>query len=238
VQRTEPASSQASGSVALTEDHVRIADDAFDKFRAAEGRSLFGSYAGTGLTAIMREIAANLEYGELALDTEQTSLIEPEAFKARFAAMLARYPDRTPELLARRIPGAISYSFIFDDERYAAGIWMVQDTLSAKGFQLLVRRNDWNSAVNRCVATIWHDNSSGLPFEVQFHTTASLEAQLLARSSAGLISDPRVPPAETANLRSDLAAAWTALPAPPGHSEIRPYRREGGPPAPATATSS
>lgn len=237
-QRTGPEVARApgpgAGPAALTEDQVRIADDAYDRFRAAEGRNLFGSYDGTGLTAVVQEVAASLEYGELAPDSEQTCLIPPETFKARFAGMLARYPDRTPELLARRIPGAISYSFIFDAERYSAGIWMVQDVLSARGFQLLVRRNDWNSPVNRCVATMWHDHSSGLPFEVQFHTQASLEAQQLARSSASLIGDPRVPSAEAENLRSGLTSAWAALPAPPGHAEIAPYHREAGAPPVST----
>lgn len=231
----EPPGSPAPAM--LTQDQMRIADDAYDRFRAAEGRNIFGSYGTTGLTVVLRDLATSLEYGELAEDTEQNSLLEPDAFKARFAAMLARYPERSAELLARRIPGAISYSFIFDAERYSAGIWMVQDALAGTGFQLLARRNDWNSAANKCVATMWHDPTNGLPFEVQFHTTASLEAQRLARSSASLISDPRIPSAEAANLRSDLAAAWAALPTPPGHAQIGDYRRDGGSPPPGSDPS-
>jgi hypothetical protein len=229
--------SPSQGSAVLTQDQVQIADDAYDRFRLAEGRNLFGSYGSTGLTVAVRDVAASLEYGELAPDTEQNSLIEPDAFKARFAAMLARYPDRSAELLARRIPGAISYSFIFDAERYSAGISMVQDALTATGFQLLSRRNAWNSTANRCVATMWHDPTSGLPFEVQFHTTASLEAKQLARSSASLIIDSRIPSAEAANLRPDIATAWAALPAPPGHGQIGDYRRDGGSPPPGSQQS-
>lgn len=230
----ESAAARSQAPATLTQDQMRIADDAYDRFRAAEGRNLFGSYGSTGLTTVLRAVAASLDYGELAPDTEQNALLEPEAFMARFAAMLARYPDRTPELLARRIPGAISYSIIFEAERYSTGIWVAQDALTANGFQLLARRNDWNNAANRCVATMWHDPTSGLPFEVQFHTTASIEAQQLARSSATLMSDPRTPSADAASLRSDLASAWAALPAPPGHSEIGDYRRHGGEP-PASA---
>jgi len=227
-------SALSSAAAALTQDQVRIAADAYDRFRAAEGRNLFGSYGSEGLTVVLRDVAGSLEYGELAPDTEQNSLLEPDAFRARFANMLARYPDRSAELLARRVPGAISYSFIFDAERYSPGIWMAQDALAANGFQLLARRNDWDSTANRCVATMWHDPASGLPFEVQFHTTASLEAQQLARSSATLISDARVPSAEAASLKSDVAAAWAALPAPPGHGQIGEYRRDGGGPLPGS----
>jgi hypothetical protein len=225
------------GAASLTPDQVRVAEDAYDRFRAAEGRNLFGSYGGVGLTTVLRGIEANLEFGRLAPDTEQNCLLDPDTFKARFADLLGRYPDRTAERLARRVPGAISYSFIFDSEHYSAGIWIVQEALAGRGFQLLARRNDWNSAANRCVSEMWHDASSDLPFGVQFHTTASLEAQKLARTSAALISDPRIPAAETANLESDLAAAWAAVPAPPGNGEIGDYRRGGTVPSVASSSA-
>jgi hypothetical protein len=142
--------------------------------------------------------------------------------------MLRRYPDRTVDRLARRVPGAISYAFIFDSDRYSADIWIAQEALTAQGFQLLARRNDWNSEANRCVATMWQDPAHDVPFQVEFHTTASLEAQQLARTSANLINDPRIPSAEAAHLEAGLAEAWAALPAPPGNSEIGNYRRENG----------
>src|SRR5580658_10690148 len=93
----------------------------------SERRNLFGSYGSTGLTTTMRQIALNLEHGELAPNTEQNALLEPDTFKLRFADMLRRYPERQAERLAQRVPGAISYSFIFDAEYYSARIWTVQD---------------------------------------------------------------------------------------------------------------
>jgi hypothetical protein len=210
---------------------VRIANDAYDRFRAAEGRSLFGGYSGGGLTPTLQHVASSLEHGGLASDTEQTALVDPDTFKARFSDLLRRYPDRTVDRLARRVPGAISYAFIFDSERYSADSWIVQDALTAQGFRLLARRNDWNNTANRCVATMWQDPAHDVPFQVEFHTTASLEAQQLARTSANLINDPRIPSADAVHLQADLAAAWASLPAPPSNSEIGNYRREnGGPP--------
>jgi hypothetical protein len=213
------------GPARLSADQVRVANDAYDRFRVAEGRNLFGSYGSVGLTTTMRRIADQLQHGDLAPDTDQSALLDPDTFRVRFADMLRRYPDRTADRLARRIPGAISYSFIFDAEHYSAGIWTVQDALSTARFQLLARRNDWNSAVNRCVATMWHDPANDLPFQVQFHTPASLDAQQRARSSAALINDPRIPSAQAAHLQSDLAATWASIPAPPGNAQISDYRR-------------
>jgi len=204
-----------------------VADDGYDRFRAAEGRDLFGSYVGSGLTAKLRQVEERLEHGDLDPHTEEHALLDLDVFRARFADMLRRHPDRFPELLASRVPGALSYAFIFSVDHYADGIVLLQDALEARGFELQARKNTWSSATNRCVYTMWHDPLSELPFEVQFHTSASLEAQQLARSSANQINDPRIPPEDAANLRSDLASAWAALPSPPGNAEISDYRRYG-----------
>jgi hypothetical protein len=118
---------------------------------------------------------------------------------------------------------------VLDASLYAAGIWLVQDALEAAGFQLRARRNGWNGATDKCVVTLWLDVDSGVLFSVQFHTAASLEAQHLARTSAALIADPRIPRAEAENLAGDLAEAWAALPSPPGTSHISDYADSPGP---------
>ena len=215
------------GPASLTPDQVRVAEDAYDRFRAAEGRSLFGSYTSSGLTTTLRRIEGRLEHGQLAPDTEQHALLSADIFRARFADLLRRHPDRRPELVARRVPGAISYAFIFEAEHYADGIRLVQEALEVQGFQLQARKNSWSSLVNRCVFTVWRDPLNDLPFEVQFHTPASVEARQLARTSAALIRDPRIPPTEAANLQSDVASTWAALPSPPGNAAIGDYRRDG-----------
>ncbi|HYS33752.1 MAG TPA: hypothetical protein VEM58_15965 [Streptosporangiaceae bacterium] len=216
------------GPASLTRDQVRVAEDAYDRFRAAEGRNLFGGYdGGNGLTTTMRRVEEQLARGRLAPDTEERALLEPDVFRARLADMLRRHPDRTPEQLGRRVPGALSYVFILEPEHYADGIRVIQEALETQGLQLQARKNSWSSAVNRCVFTIWHDPLNDLPFQVQFHTEASLEAQHLARSSATLINDPRIAPAEAARLHSELTSAWAALPVPPGNTEIADYRRAG-----------
>src|SRR5258707_1225360 len=223
--RTATDGSWTWGPARLTSDQVRIAEDGYDRFRAAEGRGLVGGYGGNGRTAKLRQVERRLDCRRLAPVTEGRSLLEPDVFRARFADMLRRHPDRSPELLASRVPGALSYAFIFGLDHYADGILLVQDSLEAQGFELQARRNSWNSVANRCVFTKWPDRLSELPFEVQFHTSASLEAQQLARTSATLINDPGIPPDEAASLRADLASAWAALPSPPGNAEISDYRR-------------
>lgn len=219
--------SWAWGPARLTAEQVRIAQDNYERFRAAEGRDLFGSYGTSGLTAKMRAVEERLEHGRLAPQTEDHALLDLDVFRARFADMLRRHPDRAPDLLASRVPGALSYAFVFAADHYADGIPLVQGALEARGLELQARKNSWSSVANRCVFTMWHDPLSDLQFEVQFHTNASLEAQQLARASAPLINDPRIPPEEAASLRSDLASAWAALPSPPGSAHIDDFRRYG-----------
>ncbi|MHB1432395.1 MAG: hypothetical protein ACYCVZ_09815 [Streptosporangiaceae bacterium] len=215
-------------STDLSEDQLRLADEAYDRLRAAEGRDLFGADTGTGLTAAIRRVAEQLAHGTLAPDTEQHALLPPEEFRARYADLVRRHPDRSADSLADRVPGALSYSFVLDDSLYAAGIWLVQDALEGAGFQLRARRNGWSAVTDKCVVTLWRDPGSGVVFSAQFHTAASLEAQHLARTSAALIADPRIPRAEAENLAGDLAGAWAALPAPPGTSHISDYADSPG----------
>jgi len=227
--------SWAWGPARLTRDQLRIADEAYDEFREAEGRDMFGVYHTGGLTARLLGIANRLEHGQLAPDAEDRALLPPDVFRARLADMIRRHPERTPDQLARRVPGTLSYSFMFSTEHYSDGIWLVQDALEAQSVRLQARKNGWSGAQNRCVFTMWRDSVSGLPFEVQFHTAASFEAQRLARTSASRISDPRTAPAEAANLSSTIAEAWASLTAPPGNEDIADYRRSVRAPAPGAS---
>lgn len=222
----ETAASAGRGPAAsLSRDQQRIAADMYERFSAMEGRMLFGGYGDSALTTAIRDVEALLEHGQLAPGSTDRVLLDREQFQVRFAELIRRHPDRSPELLARRVPGALSYVFVFDAPDYSAGIWQVQDLLQARGFVLEGRRNSWGDQENRRVVTIWLDPVRGLPFSVQFHTRASIEAQHLTRSSASLLADPRIPSTEAAGLKSDLAAAWAAVPTPPGSAAIGDYSR-------------
>jgi hypothetical protein len=217
--------SWSRGAARLGQVEVRIAQDCYDRFRALEGRNLFGGYGQGGLTVTMRRIAQGLAHGQLASGGDEQFLLEPDEYRARLAHLIRRHPEHTAEQLARRVPGALTYTFMFEDEDYSEGTWQVQQVLQTQGFRLEARRNTWGSAQDKRVVTIWLDPTHALPFQVQFHTPASLEAQQLARNSAQLLSDPRIPPGEAESLAAELAAAWAVLPAPPGNAGIDDYRR-------------
>jgi hypothetical protein len=179
---------------------VRIAEDAYDRFRAADGRSLLdGDVRGSGLTAAMRRIE-ELGHGRLGAGTGERALIPPDVFRARLADLLRRHPDRTPEQLSMRVPGALCYIFVLEDEQYADGIRDIEEALYSQGYQLQARKNGWTSPANRSVFTIWHDPFNDVPFLVQFHTEASLDAQRRGRSPEPA-RNPSVMPARAETIR-------------------------------------
>ncbi|MGD0377121.1 MAG: hypothetical protein ABSB01_21370, partial [Streptosporangiaceae bacterium] len=69
----------------LSADHCRIADQTLSRCRAAEGRTVFGTYGDAGLTPSMRRIEAQLENGQLVPDTEKFALKSPDRFKEKLA---------------------------------------------------------------------------------------------------------------------------------------------------------
>jgi hypothetical protein len=179
---------------------VTIAEDAYERFRAADGRSLLGGHdRGSGLTAAMRRIEG-LGHGRLGAGTGERALLPPEVFRARLADMLRRHPDRTPEQLSMRVPGALCYIFVLEAEQYADSIRDIEEALYTQGYQLQARKNGWTSPANRSVFTIWHDPFNDVPFQVQFHTADSLDAQRHGRSP-GPARDPSVTPTRAETIR-------------------------------------
>jgi hypothetical protein len=196
--RTAADGSWSWGPARLTGGQVRIAEDAYERFRAADGRSLLGGHdRGSGLTAAMRRIES---LGHARLATGERALLPPDVFRARLADMLRRHPDRSPEQLSMRVPGALCYIFVLEDEQYADSVRDIEEALYNQGYQLQARKNGWTSPANRSVFTIWHDPFNDVPFQVQFHTEASLDAQRRGRSP-GPSRDPGVPPAQAESIR-------------------------------------
>jgi hypothetical protein len=222
--RTQSDGSWSWGAQVLTAAEARTAADAYRRLRAAEGRDQSGAYGEVGITPTLRRIEALLEHGWLAPDAGRGALADADQFKAELARLIEDDPVSPPARLAARVRNGLTYAFVFPPDRYPSGVRQVQEALLASGYVLLERRNDWGSVAGKCVVTVWLDQVHDLLFQVQIHTPASLEARELARTSAALISDPRIPFAEVAHLRADLAAAWAALPQPPGTAEISSYR--------------
>ena len=87
--------------------------------RAAEGRTVFGTYADTGLTPAMRRVEAQLEHGHLVPDTEKFALKSADRFKEKLAKLIADEPGAEPaDLAAGYSTTAIRYTYLFAEDGY------------------------------------------------------------------------------------------------------------------------
>ena len=228
----EPASSPQPAAADAPEPHVtgltteqlRIAEQALTRFRTAEGRNVFGSYGASGITPAISRVAAQLPSGGLAPGSDRDTLKDPERFRQKLASLIARNPDMPAEQLVTGVCDAIRYAFTFEPADYTDGTWLVHRRLKAQGFELEVRRNRWDSPEYKGIRTQWRDPAHDLPFEVQFHTTASWEVLQRTHAAYLTITDPATPPAERARLRARQVAASTAAPAPSRCAEIADFR--------------
>ena len=192
--------------------------------RAAEGRNDRGGYGSSGLTPVLRRIAAQLPAGGLAPGSQTDTLKPADRFAARLARLIDRQPGRPPAELAATICDGIRYAFSFPAAEYTEGTLLVHRKLKAQGFDLEARRNQWDSHEYKGVFTRWRDPAHHLAFEVQFHTADSWAVIRQTHDAYLRITDPVTPPAERARLRARQAAAAATVSPPPGCRDIADFR--------------
>jgi len=210
----------------LTPEQEAIADQALMRYKAADGRNVFGGYGESGLTPAMRRVEAHLPHGRLTPDSEQYSLKSPERYKAKLARMIARHPGIPAADLAAEIYDAARYTFVFDPPDYTDGTWLVHRRLKAQGFDLEARRNRWDTPEFKGIRTRWRDPAHDVAFEVQFHTPASWDLVQRTHEAYLRITDPRTPPAERAELREQQVAAAAGTRPPARCAEIGDFRAD------------
>ena len=210
----------------LTAAQEAVADQALSRYKAADGRNVFGGYGESGLTPAMRRVEANLPHGRLAPDTDQHSLKSPERFKDKLARMIARHPGIPAADLAADICDAARFAFVFEPQDYTDGTWLVHRRLKAQGFDLEARRNRWDTPEFKGIRTRWRDPAHDLAFEVQFHTPASWDVVQRTHAAYVRITDPRTSAAERSALRERQVAATAGTPLPARCAEIGDFRAD------------
>jgi hypothetical protein len=130
------------------------------------------------------------------------------------------------ETLAR-ISDVVRFTFTYAETAYADGVRKDLERLTAVGFTQVERRNTWSSDQYKGINTQWLEPQSGVRFEVQFHTEASLAAKELTHPAYERIRSITEPsPAadrEAAELRRFQHRANSMIPIPPGVSDIDDY---------------
>jgi hypothetical protein len=128
------------------------------------------------------------------------------------------------------IVDVVRFTYTYQESRYARGVLADIERLKSQGFELDRIKNTWGSEQYKGINTQWLEPRSGVRFEVQFHTQASLEAKELTHEAYERIRSITERTPETEREAEELevfqSKANAQVPIPPDVSVIEDYRRE------------
>jgi hypothetical protein len=108
--------------------------------------------------------------GEDRLKEKVSDLLEPPSKLGAVEALSA-------------IVDVVRFTYTYHENRYARGVLADVERLKSQGFELDRLKNTWGSEQYKGINTQWLEPRSGVRFEVQFHTQASLEAKELTHEA-------------------------------------------------------
>lgn len=121
------------------------------------------------------------------------------------------------------VKDAIRYTFVYDEDKYTAGVHADCERLKNAGFGCFDRRNSWDEDEYKGVNTRWRIPGTNRMFEVQFHTQSSLDAKEETHWAYERIRTS-YDDAEVAQLHAYQRAVTSKVAIPPGAPEISDYR--------------
>jgi hypothetical protein len=128
----------------------------------------------------------------------------------------------TPSEALDAIPDAVRFTLKYDETAYTATVQKDIQRLEARGFTQVERRNTWDGDQYKGINSRWRERESGVVFEVQFHTQASLEAKELTHKAyeriRGSASDEERPVLKEFQRRVN-----SMIPIPPDVADIEDY---------------
>jgi hypothetical protein len=128
------------------------------------------------------------------------------------------------------IVDVVRFTYEYLETGYAQGVLADVERLKSQGFELDRLKNTWRGQQYRGINTQWLEPCSGVRFEVQFHTQASLEAKELTHEAYERIRTITEPTPETERETEELESFQSKVndnvPIPPDVSVIEDYRRE------------
>jgi hypothetical protein len=157
-----------------------------------------------------------------------------DRLKEKVADEMRSTPGITPMQALATIADVVRFTFAYGESAYTAGVRNDVERLKAAGFTQVERRNTWSSEQYKGINTRWREPDSGVIFEVQFHTQASLEAKELTHGAYERIRSTDDETAETIYEATELKTFQRKvngkIPIPPGvmeYEDYRPERRNG-----------
>jgi hypothetical protein len=133
-----------------------------------------------------------------------------------------RTKGQPPEEALAGIPDVVRFTFKYNETTYTVGVQNDVKRLEDRGFSKVELRNTWVSEQYKGINTRWREPQSGMLFEVQFHTQASLEAKELTHEAYERIRST-AHDGERVKLKEFQSRVNSMIPIPPDIAEIEDY---------------
>jgi hypothetical protein len=153
-----------------------------------------------------------------------------DRLKEKVADEMRSTPGIVPSQALAGIADVVRFTFTYEESAYTTGVRKDVERLEVAGFTQVERRNTWSSEQYKGINTRWREPNSGVIFEVQFHTPASLEAKELTHGAYERIRSIDDETAESVREATELKKFQRQVngkvPVPPGAMEYEDYRPE------------
>jgi hypothetical protein len=150
-----------------------------------------------------------------------------DRFKEKVAGNLALKPERAVGKETDAIPDALRYTCQFSAETYVDSCRAATRELQGHGYQLVLRRNSWDSLDYKGINTRWRTTEDQV-FEVQFHTPESFEAKQLTHAAYERLRNPLTDKREMGELRQFQRQVSEQIPVPDMVNDIRDFSEKDG----------
>jgi hypothetical protein len=153
-----------------------------------------------------------------------------DRLKEKIVDEIRSTPGTTASQALAVVPDAVRFTYLYSESGYTVGTQIDVDRLEARGFVQVERRNTWASDQYKGINARWREPESGVIFEVQFHTQASLEAKELTHKAyeriRSMTEETQEADREAAELKGFQREVNANVPIPPGVIEYEDYRPE------------
>jgi hypothetical protein len=149
-----------------------------------------------------------------------------DRLKEKIADRFRYQPDLTARQAVAEVPDAVRFTLTYSETHYTNGVLADVNQLKAEGFELIKLKNLWAKDQYKGVNSQWRSPVTGTRFEMQFHTSQSLEAKELTHKAYERLRDPLTSKDEEDDLMDYQRRANALIELPPDVFAIQDYPPE------------
>jgi hypothetical protein len=146
-----------------------------------------------------------------------------DRLKEKIADALRARPGLTVVQALAIVPDPVRFTLSYSAEHYADGVIADIDRLKTAGFELIRLKNLWGDDQYKGINSQWRRPETGCCFEMQFHTSESLEAKELTHKAYERIRSGQASTAERQEMEEFQRRVNTLIVTPPAIAVIKDF---------------